>query len=257
MGSAAEFGRITSATRLLSTTKRLSSPNMALRPEVSWSVISKVSLFTEHFRGDATKHTLTLSSSCFPTEVVGIRHGFTRLPGPEVTSPPQVLPSTTFDAFVSAQRSWTRHPLQTLDPKFSYPTIHHHMYTSTSPLALSDGLVQFSQGTFGWVLATTQPPHQLLHFSGPAFGASMDSYRAEEYGLLSIATLLNLMSKFFQSRFYPLQSGMTISQSCKPSTPSLLESVHYSQMMPFDLVGTLCKQHVGPFKLILRSLCNM
>jgi hypothetical protein len=129
------------------------------------------------------------------------------------------------------------------------------MRLNVSPLAVSDGLVQFSQGAFSWVLATTQPPHQLLHFSGPAFGASMDSYRAEEYGLVSIATLLNLMSKCFQS--YPLESGMTISQSRKPSTQSLLKSVHCSQMMPFDLVGTLCKQHVGPFKLILRSLCNM
>jgi hypothetical protein len=108
----------------------------------------------------------------------------------------KVLPSITFEDFHSAQPSWTRRLL-------SYPTIHHHLHASTSPLAVSDGSVQLSHGTFGWVLVTTQPPHQLLHFSGPAFDASMDSYRADAYSLLSLATLLNIMSKFFHSRLPP------------------------------------------------------
>jgi hypothetical protein len=114
------------------------------------------------FHRDATQHTWTLSSSCFPTEAVEIRLGFIRLSGPEITSPFQVLPSITFDDFLSAQPSWTQHLLQTLDPKFSYPIIYHLLHTSTSPLAVSDGSVLRSQGTFGWVLATTQSPHQLF-----------------------------------------------------------------------------------------------
>jgi hypothetical protein len=79
----------------------------------------------------------------------------------------------------------------------------------TSPLpsrpTISDQnlLLIATQGTFGWVLATTQPPHQLLHCSGPAF-ASMDSYRAEAYGLISLATLLDLMSKFFHIPLPPI-----------------------------------------------------
>jgi hypothetical protein len=42
-----------------------------------------------------------------------------------------------------------------------------------------------------------------------------------------------------------------------PSPPSLPQSSQFSQLIPFDLVGTLSKLHVGPFKLILHSLCNM
>jgi hypothetical protein len=44
----------------------------------------------------------------------------------------------------------------------------------------------------------------------------------------------------------PNKSDVTVSQSCKPTTPSLPESAHCSQMVPFDRVGTLSKQHVGP-----------
>jgi hypothetical protein len=96
------------------------------------------------------------------------------------------------------------------------PTIHHHLHTSTSPLGVSDGSVLLSQGTFGWALATTQPPHQLLHCSGPAFGASMDSYRAEAYGLLSLATLLALMSRFFHRPLPPnlSSSSFTFFTTC-------------------------------------------
>jgi hypothetical protein len=156
------------------------------------------------FHRDAAQHTLTLSSSCFPTEEVDIRLGLTRLPDPEITSPPQVLRSTTFDNFLSTQPSWTQRLLQILDPSDSYPTIHHQIHASTSPLADSDGSVQLSQGTFGCVLATTPPPLKLLHCSGPAFGASMNSYRTQANGLLSLATLLDLMSKFFHSPFPPI-----------------------------------------------------
>jgi hypothetical protein len=81
------------------------------------------------FHRDAAQHTLTLSSSCFPTEAIEIRLGFTRLAGPEITSPLQVLPSITFDDFFSAKLLWTQRLLQILDPKFSYPTIHHHLHT--------------------------------------------------------------------------------------------------------------------------------
>jgi hypothetical protein len=140
----------------------------------------------------------------FSNEAIDIRLGFTRLLGPEITSPLQVLQSFTFVDFLSAQPSWTQRLLQILDPKFSYPTLHYHLHTSTSPLAVGDGSVHLFQGTFGWFLATTQPSHQLLHCSGPVFGASMDYYRAEAYGLLSLATLLDLMSKFFNSPLPPI-----------------------------------------------------
>jgi hypothetical protein len=137
-----------------------------------------------------------------PTSVVQILQAYLKFS--------QALP---FDDFLSAQPSWPRRLFQTLDPKFPIPP------STISPLAVSDGSVQLSQGTFGWILATTQPPHQLHYCSRPAFGASMDSYRAEAYGLFSFATLLDLMCQFFHSPCHAFQSGVTTSQSCKPSTP--------------------------------------
>jgi hypothetical protein len=100
----------------------------------------------------------------------------------------------------------------------SFLLSQHGLYASFTPLILNFpitpltitfiphrlGSVQFSQGTFGWVLATTQPPHQLLRCSGPAFGASINSHRAEAYGLLPIATLLDLMTTFFHSPLPPI-----------------------------------------------------
>ena len=62
--------------------------------------------------------------------------------------------------------------------------------------------MQFSQGTFGWVLATSTPQRILLSCSGPAYGSCMDSYRAEAYGLLSITTFLHLLEIYFK---HPLQ----------------------------------------------------
>jgi hypothetical protein len=121
------------------------------------------------FHRDAAQHTLTLSSTCFPTEAIEIRLGFTRLRVQKLQAPfkiSQALPSTISFLFsrhgLNASFSFLilsfQRLLQILDPYFTYPTILHHLGTSTSPLAVSDGSVLLSQGNFGWVLATTQPP---------------------------------------------------------------------------------------------------
>jgi hypothetical protein len=212
-----QVGKITSTTGLLATTKRLSSPNLA----ISLGPIVRKSLGPPSRRLLCSPTILKGPEGCaIPSRRNSAHTDSLKLEfsdrsnrdspwihphsGPEITSPLQVLPSITFDDFLSAQPSWTQRLLQILDRKFSYPTIPHHLHTSTSPLAVSDGSVQLSQGTFGWVLATTQPPHQLRQCSGLAFCVSMDSYRAEAYGLLSLATLLDLMSKFFHSPSPPI-----------------------------------------------------
>jgi hypothetical protein len=87
-------------------------------------------------------------------------------------------------------------------------------------------------------------------------GASMNSYRAKAHGLLSLATLLDLMSKFFHTPYYPLQSGVTISQSCIPSTPSLPESSHCSQMISFDLIVTSNMSDLASSPFALFETCE-
>jgi hypothetical protein len=69
---------------------------------------------------------------------------------------------------------------------------------SSNPTAVCDGSVLMSQGTFGWVLATGNPPRILVRYSGPAYGSNMDSFRAEAYGLLPLTTFLHLLSTSFQ-----------------------------------------------------------
>jgi hypothetical protein len=173
-----KVSKITSTTRLPATSKRLCSPNLAisLRPFV-WKSLgphSRRLLCSQTILEGPERcaipsrrnpHTLTLSSSSFPTDAVEIRLGITRLHGREITSPPQVLPSIAFDDFLSAQPTWTRRLLHTLNPKFSSPTIHHHLLTSTS---------------------------------------RMNSHWAEAYSLLPIATLLDLITTIFHSPLPPI-----------------------------------------------------
>ena len=144
-----------------------------------------------------------LPHSCFPTAALEVRIGFTRLPGHATEQPPPQISSPSFDHFISVQPTWTRQLFHTIDHNLPYAEIFSLLSgPSSTPIAVCDGSVQFSQGTFGWVLATSTPQRILLSCSGPAYGSCMDSYRAEAYGLLSITTFLHLLEIYFK---HPLQ----------------------------------------------------
>ncbi len=112
---------------------------------------------------------------------------------PPINSSPQV-PLSNFHKIVSQQPLWIRHLLLNLHNNLPYPDILNLLIDETKPMAACDGSVLESQGTFGWVLATSNPPRTLLSCSGPAYGYGMDSFRAEAYGILSLLTLLHLLS---------------------------------------------------------------
>jgi ribonuclease HI len=169
---------------------------------------------------------LTLPPSCFPTDALEYRLGFTRLSTklqgtqnaqnittlptcspfasnnyaptttilPPITSPPHV-PLSYFHKTLSQQPPWIQHLLPNLQNNLPYPDIFSVLLdVTTNPTAACDGSVLESQGTFGWVLATSNPPRTLLSCSGPAYGHGMDSFRAEAYGILSLVTMLHLLS---------------------------------------------------------------
>jgi hypothetical protein len=48
-----------------------------------------------------------------------------------------------------------------------------------------------------------QPLRILVKCSGPAYGACMDSYRAEAYGLLSLITFLHLLGITTKAHDHP------------------------------------------------------
>jgi hypothetical protein len=56
---------------------------------------------------------------------------------------------------------------------------------------------------FGWVPAASNPRVILVTCSGPAYGACMDSYRAEAYGVLSLVTFLHLLGIYYNSPLPP------------------------------------------------------
>jgi hypothetical protein len=74
---------------------------------------------------------------------------------------------------------------------------------SNFAIAACDGSVQSLQGTFGWVLAWSNPRRILVKCSGPACGACMDSYRTETLGLLSLITFLHLLRIYYKSPLPP------------------------------------------------------
>ena len=191
----------------------------------------------------------TLPSTCFPTDVLEYRFGFTKLQGlsyvAAVSDLTNCRPSQSIDRHTntyapSNQRSshaqHASHPsTDNFNPfsNFSEPTplhlsssvedfvlgLSHHaqqlihttsahlpisdifhllLDPSSNPTAVCDGSVLMSQGTFGWVLATSNPPRILMRCSGPAYGSNMDSFRAEAYGLLSLTTFLHQLTTLFQ-----------------------------------------------------------
>jgi hypothetical protein len=207
----------------------------------------------------------TLPSTCFPTEALEYRIGFTQLPSlshvaplfhskhhlPTLPpqhfnppppsdniyapttqnypnecnasthctnisiSPPQLSDSAPhhtvpiFEEFLLGQSEYTRQLLHTLSHHLPFSEICPLLLDPTSnPTAVCDGSVVLSQGTFGWVLATSTPPRILVRCSGPAYGSCMDSFRAEAYGLLSVTTFLHLLTTYLQ------QPSLTIDVWC-------------------------------------------
>jgi hypothetical protein len=144
-----------------------------------------------------------LPHSCFPTAALEVRLGFTLLPGHAAEQPPPHISSPSFEHFLSVQPTWARKLFHSIDHDLPYAEIFSLLSgPSSTPIAVCDGSVQLSQGTFGWVLATSTPQRSLLTCSGPAYGSGMDSYRAEAYGLLSVTTFLHLLETYFT---HPLQ----------------------------------------------------
>ena len=140
-----------------------------------------------------------LPDSCFPTAALEFRIGFTRLPGQALVQPLPTISSPSFEHFISIQPTWINKLLHTLHHINSFTEIFDLLSgPSSSPIAVCDGSVLSSQGTFGWVLATSTPQRILLQCNGPAYGSNMDSYRAEAYGLLSITTFIHLLETYFK-----------------------------------------------------------
>jgi hypothetical protein len=102
------------------------------------------------------------------------------------------------------------------------------------------------QGSFGWVLATSQPQRILIRCRGPAYGSSMNSFRAEAYGLLSVSTFLHLLAVRYQQQIPPtiiwcdnlsvIRTVNNINSSMRPAFPN--ETLRPS----WDVLQAICHQ---------------
>jgi hypothetical protein len=164
------------------------------------------------FHGHSTRCIPTLPQYCVPTAAIERRLGFTRLPSPELNrlSPP--VPCLSFEQFITTQPKWSRRLLHTIDKDLSYEEIFQLLTCPTSfPIGVCDGSVQSYQGTFGWVLATSDPHRTIVRCSGPAYGACMDSYRAVGYILSQPSSIYREIVTI--TRYHLQKSGVTIWQS--------------------------------------------
>jgi len=157
-----------------------------------------------------------------------------------LTVPPAL--AVTFETHIAAQPEWIRSLLPNLNPSVDYPSLLWILQNEHS-IGVTDGSVVGLQGTFGWALASTVTTFTLIENAGPAYGAFMDSYRAEAYGQLSLVVFLNLLFKFFD------QPMPEITLYC--DNKAVVETVNklltrkrpdFPPTMPYDPVGT-CSSH--------------
>jgi ribonuclease HI len=170
--------------------------------------------------------------------------------GPDLTSlhindSPQTN-NTNVDKFLADQPPWIQHLLHTLTHDLPMDTIFDQLQHPTStPVAVCDGSVQNDQGSFGWVIATSEPPRILIRCRGPAYGSNIDSFRAEAYGLLSVMTFLHLLATQHQQQLPPMtiwcdnisvvNTINKINQSRRPTFPN--ETLRPS----WDILQAICR----------------
>jgi hypothetical protein len=204
------FGRPTSVSRSLEVSKCL--PTTILAVPINERLVVRSSHgysshrpFAQgrtglHFHRFSNRVFSTLPSSCYMTEALERRLGFTRIPSHGIDLFPPPVPSSSFEHFLSTQPEWSPRLLPNLFRDISFDESFQLLsFPSDVAIAACDGSMQSLQGAFGWVLATSSPRRILVKCSGPAHGACMDSYSAQVYGLLSLTTFLHLLGIYFKS----------------------------------------------------------
>ena len=102
--------------------------------------------------------------------------------------------AATFAQFVSDLPPWESELLQQLDLSEDPFTVSDSLAHGVR--AVSDGSVWTgNQGSYGWILST-DTGDRLARGMGPARGATVDSYRAEAYGMLTILCFLRRLAEF-------------------------------------------------------------
>ena len=132
-----------------------------------------------------------------PSGVIQIQAGYNQWAIPPLPAPP----STSIKDHIASLALWERVLLRGFD--FLAPKIMvFHKLTDSPLLIASDGSYQSGKASFGWIISDADG-NRLISCSGPCFGASLNSYRAEGYGILSVVRFLYHLRHQFQIDMKP------------------------------------------------------
>jgi hypothetical protein len=160
--------------------------------------------FTSHarmihdFDSDIDSHATTLPASAVPVDATAPTAGLFRMrphynqwtPQPLAPPPPALL-----TAYIASLATWERDLLQELELHIPQDALFAALQQQNMLLA-SDGSQQSNMASFGWILGLHDGT-RLATCSGPAYGAKLNSYRAEGYGLLSATRFLHHLRHHF------------------------------------------------------------
>eukprot|EP00980_Cylindrotheca_fusiformis_P020498 scaffold7555_cov72-Cylindrotheca_fusiformis.AAC.3 len=125
-------------------------------------------------------------------------------------APPEFAPlfhrATSFQEYLTAQKPHIQQLFSDLDIRIPSHELLEILQATVSPvdgyywpcLGVSDGSEYQGSMTFGWTIAAPDG-FRLVACAGPAFGSQASSYRAEGYGLLSMALFLYHFRRFTES----------------------------------------------------------
>ena len=106
----------------------------------------------------------------------------------------RATPAATFAQFVSRLPAWEAELLEDIELAEDPFTVSDAL--SHSIRAVSNGSVWTkNQGAYGWIISTDRGD-RVARGKGPARGATVDSYRAESYGMLTILCFLRRLAEF-------------------------------------------------------------
>ena len=121
-----------------------------------------------------------------PTELNFTTNTTTILPFCTSAKPPPSPNPSTFLSYIHSLPQWEQLLLEWVQLHTDAFTLASHLIQSENKwIALSDGSVQHSQASFGWIISHTSG-QCIAQCNRPVHGHKPNSYRSEGYGIFSL-----------------------------------------------------------------------
>ena len=152
------------------------------------------------YRFSHHQHPSYMRINTVAAELVFTTNTNTILPFNTSTRPPPSPNPATFLSYIHLLPQWEQLLLEQVQLHTDVFTLASHYSQSENKwIAVSDGSVQRSQASFGWVIAHTSRQH-IAQCNGSAHRHKPTSYRSEGYGILSLLQFsLNLSTYTYQT----------------------------------------------------------